>query len=365
MIVSEWGAGSDLRLHTAEGQAFDFSIDYQQQFIEHYLPVITSRPYIAGGSYWNFVDFSSAGRAEATPHINNKGVLTADRRKKDVYYYFKSAWRRDVPVVHIATRDWSDRTSTDARQPIKVYTNAAEVSLTVNGTVVGSKTVSNHLALFDVTLQPGINSLEARATRFAADASFLGQTAEDHTSIIYRPVPTDGKQIKDIAINVGSHCYFQSAGSRLTWVPDRAYTPGCWGYVGGEPSSTQTEISCTDDGPLYQTMRRGIEAYRFDVPEGRYEVELLFVDTRKPQAASAYLLGRDQAQASAANAEGGFDISVDGHPIERGFEPGRESGYFRAVRRSYVISHGSGPLTVSFHGRGGESFLSGIRLRRM
>ena len=358
VIVSEWGAGSDLRLHTDKGRAFDFSCEYQQKYIEHYLPVISDTPYILGGSYWNFIDFSSASRGESMPHINNKGVVTPERRKKDVYYYFQAAWRKDVPVLHIATRDWQERETVEARQQIKVYTNAAEVCLTQNGKLVDTKPVNNHFALFDVDLQEGVNRLEAKAT-------YEKEAVIDQTVVTYKAVPTDASQIKDIAINVGSHCYFQSSKTGMTWVADRAYTEGSWGYVGGKATSTQTEIQCTEDGPLYQTMRDGIEGYRFDVPEGRYELELLFTDTHQKQAQSIYLLGKDKDQGDVKASLHGFDVLVDGKAVETNFQPGAESGYFNAIRRSYIIQHGQGGLEVKFQSQEGKAFLSGIRLRRL
>ena len=73
MIVSEYGAGSDKRLHSLHPRAFDFSIEYQQKYLEHYLPVLEDTPYICGGTHWNFIDFSSALRDESMPRINNKG----------------------------------------------------------------------------------------------------------------------------------------------------------------------------------------------------------------------------------------------------------------------------------------------------
>ena len=57
IIVSEYGAGSDLRLHNPNNSAaFDFSMDYQQRYAEHYLPVIENTPYVCGAAYWNFID---------------------------------------------------------------------------------------------------------------------------------------------------------------------------------------------------------------------------------------------------------------------------------------------------------------------
>ena len=115
MIISEWGAGSDRRLHSAKPKAFDFSIEYHQTYVEHYLPFIEEKEWISGCAYWNFIDFNVAGRQESMPRVNNKGLFYNDRTPKDVAYYFKAMWRKDVPVLRIASRDWNVRTGeTDA-----------------------------------------------------------------------------------------------------------------------------------------------------------------------------------------------------------------------------------------------------------
>ena len=365
VIVSEWGAGSDLRLHSDHGVPFDFSCEYQQKYIEHYLPIISDTPYILGGSYWNFIDFSSASRGEATPHINNKGIVTAERQTKDVYYYFQSAWRKDIPVVHIATRDWMNREMVEKQQQVKVYSNAKEVSLTQNGKLLGTQPVNNNFALFNVEWQEGDNHLEARGIYENDMAEALDHQAIDQTMVTYHAVPTDAKRLKDVAVNVGSHCYFVSDKSGVTWVADRAYQPGSWGYVGGKAKSTQSEVACTDDGPLYQTMLEGIEGYRFDVPVGRYELELLFVDTHQKQAQSAYLLGRDKEQSDMIDKAVVFDIEANGQLLESNFMPSVEAGYFTAIRRSYVVDVAQEGLTIHFLSKKGKAFLSGIRLRKL
>ena len=74
MIVSEYGAGSDKRIHTLRPRPFDFSSEYQQTYLEHYLPVLEETPYVCGGSHWNFVDFGSAVRDESMPRINNNFI---------------------------------------------------------------------------------------------------------------------------------------------------------------------------------------------------------------------------------------------------------------------------------------------------
>lgn len=361
VIVSEWGAGSDLRIHSNSGEAFDFSCEYQQKYIEHYLPVISNTPYILGGSYWNFIDFSSAERGESMPHINNKGVVTPERRKKDVYYYFQAAWRKDKPVVHIATRDWEHREMVEKKQLVKVYSNAKEVSLWQNGKMLGTKPVGNNLALFLVEWQEGDNRLEARA----------GETV-DQTLVTYKKVPTDASLLHDIAINVGSRCYYQSEKTGVTWVADRVYKKGSWGHIGGIAAATQTEIACTDDGPLYQTMLKGIEGYRFDVPPGSYELELLFVDTRQQKVQSIYLLGKDKHKEGAAirtnglsHGMDGFSITVNGKEVEANLKPGAEVDFFTAMRRSYLVQANENGILVKFYSKNGEAFLSGIRLRKL
>jgi beta-galactosidase len=129
----------------------------------------------------------------------------------------------------------------------------------------------------------------------------------------------------------------------VTWLPDQPYSEGGWGYIGGKAVQTQTEIHLTADGPLYQTVRDGMDAYRFDVPNGRYEVELLAADISKPQSTSAYLLDRKEQTATTAN----------------GFTSSRP---FTAMRRRYMIDNTDGHLLIPFNSKGS---LSAIKIRKL
>ncbi len=96
--------------------------------------------------------------------------------------------------------------------------------------------------------------------------------------IQYNPLPNLAKG-EELAINVGSNCYFISSLSQLTWLPDQAYKPGVWGYVRSRKQEVSTsEIENTIDGPIYQTWRKEIWNTRIDAPCGEYEVELLMAD---------------------------------------------------------------------------------------
>lgn len=303
IIISEWGAGSDRRLHSTHAKAFDFSIEYHQTYVEHYLPFIEEKEWISGCAYWNFIDYNIAGRQESMPRVNNKGLFYNDRTPKDVAYYFKSMWRKDIPVLHIASRDWNVRTGkADAAQMVKIYTNLPEVELLVNGKSAGRQTVDNCHAVFNVVLPEGNSILTAKGI-------YEGKAVEDVMPIRFQQLPNLAKG-EELAINVGSNCYFTSAVSQLTWLPDQPYKPGSWGYIGGKARGSTSEITNTIDGPIYQTWREGEIAYQIDAPKGDYEVELLMADVTRPAAQLANLLGKNNEEV--VSGETRFNISICG-----------------------------------------------------
>lgn len=327
IIVSEYGAGSDLRIHTMQPQPFDFSTEYQQRYAEHYLPVIEHTPYIAGGAYWNFIDFSSAVRDESMPRINNKGLVTADRKPKDVYYYFQACWS-DKPVCHITTRDWPSRDALQRQMPVKVYTNQPTVELFQNGHSLGKKSVENCIATFDVSFIDGTNHLHAVAA-----------SIDDHHTVSFTTPQGEW------AVNLGSLCYYQSAKSALTWQPDQPYTPGSYGYLDGEPATTTTQIQLTDDGPLYQSQRKNLSAYRFDLPRGDYEVELLSADIDRHSQQAIYLLRKDSSEVTEASV---FSrITINGSQEVLG-DVCLSDRPFTAERRRYVVSTSADSLVIHF-----------------
>lgn len=369
MIVSEYGAGSDKRLHSLRPQAFDFSIEYQQKYLEHYLPVLEGTPYVCGGTHWNFIDFSSALRDESMPRINNKGLVYSDRTPKDVYYYYKAAWRKDILVLHIASRDWTHRAGiqqgeTPVMLPIKVYTNLPEVELFIDGKSLGKQKVTNYTAIFDVPFSHKEHYVSAKAENREIAGS--GCIIEDGIHLSFTPVPAqlDGINLRslELAVNVGSNCFYTSDESQLTWVPDQPYTKGSWGYVGGESKNSQTQVENTNDGPLFQTLRNDIESYCFDVPNGVYEIEFLFTDVFRENAATAYQLGRNSDVESRENC---FSIIINDETVEEDFSPCRESGYFHALRKRYNITNFRNKIEIRFSTRNGKSFLNGVKLRKL
>lgn len=356
MIISEWGAGSDRRLHTTEGRAFDFSMEYQQTYVEHYLPFIEEKEWISGCTYWNFIDFNVAARQESMPKVNNKGLFYNDRTPKDVAYYFKSMWRKDIPVLRIASRDWKVRVGKEGEtQQIKLYSNLPEVELFVNGESAGKQATDNCHAVFNVVLPVGTSVLTAQGV-------YGNKPVEDVMTIDFRPLP-DLSEGDELAINVGSNCFFTSALSNLTWLPDRPYVPGSWGYVSGEARSTTSEIVNTVDVPLYQTRREGEFTYKIDAPDGNYEVELLMADVTRPAAQLANLLGKNKSEETAGETR--FNIVICGRQVETNFSPADGGRYRTAFKRRYIVCNEEGCITIALEAVKGKPFISGIKVRKL
>lgn len=371
LIVSEYGAGSDLRLHSLRPEAFDFSTEYQQAYLEHYLPVIEDSTFIAGASHWNFVDFSSANRAESMPHINNKGLATADRRLKDVYHYYRAAWHdasAGDTVAHIALRDWPVRTDIEESpgaitRPVKVYTNLPAVALRVNGSLLPAQQVRNCTVVFDAPLRHGVNIVE-----------LISPEAPEHVldactaAVNLLPLDADGRLdlgTAELAVNVGSGCYFRSDVSGLTWLPDREYAPGSvYGHIGGRPAVTQDEIACTPDTPLLQRSLSGLESFRARVVPGTYEVELSFAELTAPSEQTAYLLGHNAGSGDSGAAR--MNIDINGSRVEQAFAPALIAGEKTMVRRRYTATAGlDGVLSIDFTPAGGATSLSAVKIRKL
>lgn len=356
MIISEWGAGSDKRLHSTQGRAFDFSIEYQQTYIEHYLPFIENTEWISGCAYWNFIDFNVAARQESMPRVNNKGLAYNNRIWKDVAYYFKAMWRKDIPVIRIASRDWEMRTGEiNKPQSIKIYSNMPEVELFINGQSIGCQKIANCHTVFNVILPEGISVLMAQGIK-------NGKTVQDAMTIQFKSLPNIAEG-DELAINVGSNCYFTSDIRNLTWLPDQPYTAGGWGYIGGKAHSTTSEIYNTLDGPIYQTWREGNWSYKIDAPIGEYEIELLIADVTKPAAQLANLLNKNKEEKHSGETR--FHISICGKQVETNFSPIDGGKHRTAFKRRYIIRNEHDHIVISAGAVKGEPFLAGIKVRKL
>jgi Malectin domain/Bacterial TSP3 repeat len=90
------------------------------------------------------------------------------------------------------------------------------------------------------------------------------------------PGPEPGADPVLLAVNAGGGSYI--GGDATPWSADQSYTPGGWGYVGGKTYSTKDAIANTEDDSLYRSERYGTFSYKFDIPNGSYDVTLYFAE---------------------------------------------------------------------------------------
>jgi beta-galactosidase len=165
--LSEYGAGGSVlqqeetwkrpvapsRWHPEQYQALYHEAAWRQ---------IEAAPWLWSSFVWVGFDFPSSGRNEGdAPGINDKGLVTLDRKvRKDAYFWYQANWAKQ-PMVYITSRRVVRRTLADTE--VKVYSNQPTVSLRVNGVDLGERAVEGHIARWQVRLAPGANRVEVKA----------------------------------------------------------------------------------------------------------------------------------------------------------------------------------------------------------
>jgi beta-galactosidase len=169
--VSEYGAGANVTQHEQNPKQ---PVTNSQWHPEEWQAVVhesawaamKDRPFVWGTFAWCMFDFGVSTRHEGgVPGRNDKGLVTYDRKtKKDAFYFYKANWSEE-PVLYITSRRFTERTN--AVTDVKIYSNAHEVELSLNGNLQGKRNDGTNGVFIwkDVTLSPGENRVEARAER--------------------------------------------------------------------------------------------------------------------------------------------------------------------------------------------------------
>ncbi|MDB5018320.1 MAG: hypothetical protein JWQ84_3152 [Mucilaginibacter sp.] len=377
MIVTEYGADGDTRLHSLTPERFDKTIEYETLFHKRYLKDIMDRTFVAGGAMWCLIDFNSEARIDAAPHVNTKGVATDTRVPKDVYYYYQANLLKQ-PFIKIGSRNWTLRGGiADEKggclQAIEVYSNLPEISLWLNGKLLGTKPVINKVAKFDVPFKNGLNNLRATSVRNQinyddfADITFQMQPALLKDTVI---------PFKEINVSLGDTRYYTDDKLQQVWLPEKPYSPGSWGYIGGEVFSmkgsslqkagTNKNILGTDYDPIYATQRVGLDSFKADVPDGKYEVTLFFAELLSNKEREALVYNLNNTVQKDETASRSFDVFINGQKVaddlsnDNYLEPERAF----SIRYTIDVNNEKG-ITVSFKTHKGASILNGIQVKRI
>ncbi len=165
--ISEYGAGASVLHHEVPPKQPDpggkwHPEEYQSALHEAVWPELSARPWLWCKFLWVMFDFGSESRNEGDrPGINDKGLVTGDRKvRKDAYFYYQAQWVTDRPVIHICSKGFNPRPSGNTE--VKVYSNGLTPTLLLNGRNLGSmREASPHVFVATVDLQPGKNEIQA------------------------------------------------------------------------------------------------------------------------------------------------------------------------------------------------------------
>ena len=186
VAVSEYGAGASIHNHEQNPKHPKHNgpwhpEEWQTLVHEGNYADIKNAEYCWGSFVWNMFDFASVWRNEGdTRGMNDKGLVTYDRKtRKDAFYFYKANWSEE-PVVYITSRRHAKRT--EPITDIKVYSNAESVELSVNGIAQDSVTPDSlkRAVWKKITLKPGENIIEAVAQQD-------GQTFRDSCKWTFTP----------------------------------------------------------------------------------------------------------------------------------------------------------------------------------
>lgn len=382
LLVTEYGADADYRIHADKPIRFDKSVEYAVRYHQGYLNELIKKPFVAGGVAWNLSDFNSETREESMPHINTKGLLTWDRKEKNTYFLYQ-AYLRPEPFIKIGVthgKKWGVRTDADSALlgsgwlQLPIFSNADSVELLLDAVSLGARKPVDRMVIWPVSLSRGSHTVKARAFH---NGKLSGM---DESMLDCEVLPYDLKRDKEwqeLRINVGDNReYIDSLGNR--WFPDQPYERGSWGYVKGEKYrlkntgrenlGTDVNIRGTGDDPLFQTQLQGLESYRFDLPNGDYEIELFFAELDGPNDKENLLYDLEQREKKQdqKGIDRVFDIRIGDRALATDVTVRREVGAFRVLRRKFPLKvNGEGNLAISFIRKKGEPMLNAIRLKKI
>lgn len=163
--IGEYGAGGSVFRHNDPFNVqpydeHDDSEEYQAAFHYCNYGALRDDPRVWGTFIWEM--FDSGADLQHEPGrwgCNTKGLVEFDHRMpKDAFYFYKANWNPE-PMLHLVG---SRRTFwTNAVTTVLGFCNAGDVTLTVNGLVVGTKAPDDRKAVIwdGVVLRPGRNEI--------------------------------------------------------------------------------------------------------------------------------------------------------------------------------------------------------------
>lgn len=343
LALTEYGAGGATSQHSDDPQGGpinpsgrDQPEEYQAWLHERVWPQVKAKPYLWGSWLWNSFDFATKVRKEGdSVDINTKGLATYDGAiRKDAWWYYRVNWSAE-PAVQIAGKRYVDRAYgvTD----IKVYSNAPETELLVNGTSIGTM----RACAFATCVWPGIRLVEGQ-NRIEARARFdKGVQIDNVDWTVGRDAATafriDSGAIlaaADPAHRFGSDAFFEGGAPGTADARKNRYAPIQPAAITGAANRDQIA-----------TFRSGDFTYHIPAKSGRYIVVLHFVEP------------------SAEPGKRVFDVAINGKTALPGFDVAAAAGgTLKAVTRSLPATADKDGITIAFKPKVGQAIVSALEV---
>ncbi len=368
-FLSEYGGGADPRIRTNSPKRFDFSVEWQNHIHQSHLLQLLNSSQFFGANVWNFADFQAEHRNDAVPKINSKGLVTAHRLPKDSYYFYQVVLADEEKVILPAklytTRAYlaNDSTGEISNQTIEVYSNknGEIMQLFQNGKIIASNEVREFKSSFTVPFQHGTNQIMAQV-----GPQFDQETFE---VIIFPKKLSRDRLEMGLNINIGAHFTFsEQINSKNIWLPDKAYEPGNYGFVGGSPFlrdskelvGSDQNILTTNLDPIYQTHRYNMDSYQIDVPDGLYEIELHFAEVLSKNQAKNWL----KQQSISGDFNRDFEVWINNDLVSdftNEFSDTKE--FFPMVMKQSVLAKNGTGINIHFNDQAKFPYLSGVTIK--
>jgi predicted GH43/DUF377 family glycosyl hydrolase len=392
LLNGEYGAWRSIDLHTEPG-AFEqngaWSEDRMCRLMELKIRLAEEvRDSVCGQFQWIYSSHDNPGRRQPDEGyrmldkvgpFNYKGLTTPWEEPLDVYYMYRSNYVSAAkdPMVYIVSHTWPDRFKTGRRRAtIEVYSNCDSVRLYNNVTDteflgckrnagIGTHAVwENRDIRYNVLRAVGyykgkpvaedlivLNGLE-RAPRFDAlyaDARPIVKGEEGYT-YLYR-------------VNCGGDAYTDEFGQQ--WMQDNTSVSRSWAedFEGLNPYLASQRVTFdpirgTKDWELFQYFRFGRHKleYRFPVADGRYRIELYFIEPWHGTGGSASTDGEGLRI---------FDVAVNGETLIDDLDIWAEAGHDGACKKVVYADVKGGMLTINFpEVKAGQAVISAIAVGR-
>jgi beta-galactosidase len=378
--LSEYGFGSQITQHTDEPRAIqpanlvtlgrnanpDFMPEeYASYGHEEFYRRVRDKAWIFGTWVWNMFDFSNLGRKEGDymTHglsLNNKGLVTFDRKvRKDAFFFYKAQWNSE-PMVYITARRYTDRSYpvTD----VKAYSNAGKDNLVLdnNGKVNGKPTScdQNVCTWKNVGLAPGDNRITVTGT-FGAKriTDSVTWTLQDRSGAVRVAVGAIGPVTGAYGQRYGSDAFLTEAsygtsfgvGNKKALSLEEAVAIAST-LPKFEPVK-QKAFAFNEPNPqvpqLFRTWREGSFAYDIPLRNGKYDVRLSFFEPDTKAVAGTRK----------------FDVVINGVVADSGLDIFEAAGgVMKAVVREYSMRVTTGKADLEFKPVIGKALLSAIEI---